>query len=51
MSIYEDNGNKGYTGYIQTDLFWIAAQATGVLEASIKGTTSSFMTKNNSRSH
>ena len=40
MSINEDNGNKGLTTIFKQTY---CPQATGVLEATIKGTTSSFM--------
>ena len=40
MCIYEDNGNKGLTDIFKQTY---CPQATGVLEATIKGTTSSFM--------
>ena len=40
MSINEDNGNKGLTARFKRTY---CPQATGVLEATIKGTTSSFM--------
>ena len=40
MSINEDNGNKGLTAIFKRIY---CPQATGVLEATIKGTTSSFM--------
>ena len=40
MSINEDNGNKGLTDIFKRTY---CPQVTGVLEAIIKGTTSSFM--------